>query len=428
MNKLPNGWEEKYIEEVFEIRKNYTNARKDLDNNSNISYLHYGDIHKYYQHKLDCKNISLPKISENKLSKDINKLELVKNGDLIVVDVSEDYKGICSSVEVKNLSYKLVSGLHTLLLRDKGNYFADGYKGYIFYNHNVHKECCKVATGISVYGINRKNLKKIKIPIPPLDEQKRIASALSKIDAYLENTIKLIEEKERFKRGIAKKLLTCKEGENIPEARFKGFEDEWEIVKLGDIGTITATGVDKKINDNETPIKLLNYLDVFNRNKLYEKEISYMTTATEKQLEKCNIRKGDLFITPSSEDKKGIAKSSVAMEDFKNTVYSYHIIRVRFNKEIDLKFKSYMCDTDFFHRQAYRLCDGSGQRYFIKLDNFRNMEICIPKSIKEQEKIGGYLSLLDKEIDNLKKQKELIKEMKRGAMQKLLSGEVRLLE
>ena len=87
-----------------------------------------------------------------------------------------------------------------------------------------------------------------------------------------------------------------------------------------------------------------------------------------------------------------------------------------------------MCDTDFFHRQAYRLCDGSGQRYFIKLDNFRNMEICIPKSIKEQEKIGGYLSLLDEEIDNLKKQKELIKEMKRGAMQKLLSGEVRLLE
>ena len=277
-------------------------------------------------------------------------------------------------------------------------------------------------------GVNKENLRKIKIPIPPLDEQKRIASALSKIDAYLENTIKLIEEKERFKRGIAKKLLTCKEGENIPEARFKGFEGEWEIVKLGDIGTITATGVDKKINDNETPIKLLNYLDVFNRNKLYEKEISYMTTATEKQLEKCNIRKGDLFITPSSEDKKGIAKSSVAMEDFKNTVYSYHIIRVRFNKEIDLKFKSYMCDTDFFHRQAYRLCDGSGQRYFIKLDNFRNMEICIPKSIKEQEKIGGYLSLLDEEIDNLKKQKELIKEMKRGAMQKLLSGEVRLLE
>ena len=48
--------------------------------------------------------------------------------------------------------------------------------------------------------------------------------------------------------------------------------------------------------------------------------------------------------------------------------------------------------------------------------------------LKEQEKIGGYLSLLDEEIDNLKKQKELIIKMKKGAMQKLLSGEVRLLE
>ena len=69
-------------------------------------------------------------------------------------------------------------------------------------------------------------LENLTFYFPPLDEQKRIASALSKIDAYLENTIKLIEEKERFKRGIAKKLLTCKEGENIPEARFKGFEDD----------------------------------------------------------------------------------------------------------------------------------------------------------------------------------------------------------
>ena len=92
--------------------------------------------------------------------------------------------------------------------------------------------------GTSVPQLTIPNFKKIEIPIPPLDEQKRIASALSKIDAYLENTIKLIEEKERFKRGIAKKLLTCKEGENIPEARFKGFEDEWMEVAISKIGTI----------------------------------------------------------------------------------------------------------------------------------------------------------------------------------------------
>ena len=417
MNKLPSDWQIKTINEVCNIYTgNSINKKKKEENfiglKEGLNYIGTKDIS--FNNIIEYENgvkIPFKDLKDFKIAKSNTSLLCIEGGSAgrkIVFtnqDVCFGNKLCCFEAiedEPKFIYFYLQS-----------NYFLREF------NSNIQ--------GL-IGGVNKENLKKIKIPIPPLDEQKLIASALSKIDAYLENTIKLIEEKERFKRGIAKKLLTCKEGENIPKARFKGFEDEWEIVKLGDIGTITATGVDKKINDNETPIKLLNYLDVFNRNKLYEKEISYMTTATEKQLEKCNIRKGDLFITPSSEDKKGIAKSSVAMEDFKNTVYSYHIIRVRFNKEIDLKFKSYMCDTDFFHRQAYRLCDGSGQRYFIKLDNFRNMEICIPKSIKEQEKIGGYLSLLDKEIDNLKKQKELIKEMKRGAMQKLLSGEVRLVD
>ena len=400
MNKLPDGWEEKYIEEVFEIRKNYTNARKDLDNNSNISYLHYGDIHKYYQHKLDCKNISLPKISENKLSKDINKLELVKNGDLIVVDVSEDYKGICSSVEVKNLSYKLVSGLHTLLLRDKGNYFADGYKGYIFYNHNVHKECCKVATGISVYGINRKNLKKIKIPIPPLDEQKRIASALSKIDAYLENTIKLIEEKERFKRGIAKKLLTCKEGENIPEARFKGFEDEWETIMLGDILSY------------EQP------KDYIVKSEEYNNKYKYPV-----------LTAGKTFILGYTNEEFGIYNKLpvIIFDDFTTDAqYVDFPFKVKSSAIKILKSKYYNTKLIYELIKNIKFNARTHKRYYIS--EYQYLKIKIPKSIKEQEKIGGYLSLLDEEIDNLKKQKELIKEMKRGAMQKLLSGEVRLLE
>ena len=67
-----------------------------------------------------------------------------------------------------------------------------------------------------------------------------------------------------------------------------------------------------------------------------------------------------------------------------------------------------------------------GQRYFISLNNFRNIKICIPKSIEEQKIIGEYLSLLDAEIDNLKEQKEEIKKMKSGIINKLMSGEIRI--
>ena len=103
-----------------------------------------------------------------------------------------------------------------------------------------------------------------------------------------------------------------------------------------------------------------------------------------------------------------------------------NIIRLRFNKEVDLKFKSYMCDTELFHRQAYRLCDGSGQRYVISLGTFREMEIYIPKSIEEQKRIGELLSAIDDDIDNLKKLLELRKQQKKGLMQRLLTGEIRV--
>ena len=86
--------------------------------------------------------------------------------------------------------------------------------------------------GSSQHALTISKLENLSFYFPPLDEQKRIASTLSKIDAYLENTIKLIEEKERFKKGIAKKLLTCKKGENVPEARFKEFSNEWREVQI----------------------------------------------------------------------------------------------------------------------------------------------------------------------------------------------------
>ncbi|TKZ35175.1 restriction endonuclease subunit S, partial [Brachyspira catarrhinii] len=359
MNKLPNGWEYKKLKDIGKAFTGMTPSTLDKEN--------FGNEHLFVT-SADIKENKYIFNSIRKLSdKGFEKSRKFKKGDILYVCI-----GSIGKIALAGCDFTCNQQINVLRV-------SEGIDNeFVYYQLiNSFPYISKfVARGV-VPIMNKTTFENLTIAIPLLlDEQKRIASVLSKIDAYLENTIKLIEEKEKFKRGIAKKLLTCKKDKNVPEARFKEFNDEWETVKLGDLGIITATGVDKKIRDNEIPIKLLNYLDVFNRNKLYEKEITYMTTATEKQLEKCNIRKGDLFITPSSEDREGIAKSSVAMEDFHDTVYSYHIIRVRFNKEIDLKFKSYMCDTEFFHRQAYRLSDGMGQRYFISLNNFRNIEIC----------------------------------------------------
>ena len=267
--------------------------------------------------------------------------------------------------------------------------------------------------GTSVPQLTIPNFKKIEIPIPPLDEQKRIASALSKIDAYLENTIKLIEEKERFKRGIAKKLLTCKEGENIPEARFKGFEDEWMEVAISKIGTIITGNTPSTKNES-----------FWNGNNVWvtptDIKQKYISNS-ERKLTDDGLKKSrklpanTLLITCiASIGKNAILKCEGACNQQINAIIP--------NKNYNVDFLYYLFENE---KSYLKFKAPQSVIKIMSKSEFSKLVFKFPL-LEEQEKIGGYLSLLDAEIDNLKKQKELIKEMKRGAMQKLLSGEVRL--
>ena len=290
---------------------------------------------------------------------------------------------------------------------------------YIFYLLSYYKpKLLNMQKGTTFGAITKDDILNFKVLIAEdIEEQKRIASALSKIDAYLENTIKLIEEKERFKRGIAKKLLTCKEGENIPEARFKGFEDEWEIVKLGDItkmisGGTPNTKIKEYYNGN---IVWATITDITNSYKyLYD---------SEKKITELGLQNSSTKIFPINTVLYSIYGSigECAISKVECTT-NQAILGIECSDKINYNFLYYLLSN---HKNNAKKLRQFGTQPNINKKIVLNFCFKIP-NIEEQEKIGGYLSLLDAEIDNLKKQKELIKEMKRGAMEKLLSGEVRL--
>ena len=388
---LPRGWQEKTIGEIFQFIKNYTNSRAELNDYDEISYIHYGDMHKYYRHRIECDKIDFPKISAEKLSKDISKISYAKNGDLIVVDASEDYEGTCISAEIKNLNYKLVSGMHTFLLRDENKIFADGYRGYIFYNHDVHIQCCKIATGISVYGISQENLKNIKIMIPPLDEQKRIADILSTFDDLIENLNKLIEKKELYKKGVMQRVLTG-------EVRFEGFTDEWETYKFEDI-FIRIAGKKYQINQNE--YKEIGKYPVIDQGKKY---ITAYSDNADKVFNNDNII---VF---------GDHTRIFKYVDFNFIIGADGVQLLKTNKEFDTKFMYYNLSNQYIPNTGYN------RHFKFILD----MSFYIPPSIEEQNKIAELLTLIDKDIEILKQLLHLRKLQKKGLMQKLLTGEVRI--
>lgn len=256
------------------------------------------------------------------------------------------------------------------------------------------------------------------IPVPPMEEQRKIAEILGVWDEAIEKQNLLIEKLELRKRDLMQRLLTGK-------IRLHGFTEPWQKVKLGEIGIISSAGVDKNIVEGEVSVRLLNFVDVFYRDFIYNHELNHWVTAKPTKVEQCSVKKGDVFFTPSSETPTDIAFSAVAMEDMDNVVYSYHIVRLRPLIDMDLHYRAYAFKTAEFYKQAQRICDGSGQRYVISQNGFRGMSIKLP-SLSEQKAIAEVLTTADDEIAIHRKTLDALRKQKRGLMQQLLTGKTRV--
>ena len=259
-----------------------------------------------------------------------------------------------------------------------------------------------------------------EVPIPTDKEQRAIAEVLSDVDGLINALDALIAKKQAIKQATLQQLLTGK-------TRLPGFSGAWKTKRLGEIGEISGAGVDKKVNPNEAPVRLVNYLDVYNKTFLYSKDLTHEVSARPDQIRRCVVEKGDIFFTPSSEVPDDIGCSAVAMEDISDGVYSYHVVRLRLKTNWALYFRAYIFDTNEFLNQASRQCEGSGTRYVISHPKFRAMTVRFPADIEEQRAIASVLSDMDAEIAALEQRRDKTRAIKHGMMQQLLTGRVRLL-
>ena len=380
MNKLPNGWEYKKLKYIGKAYTGMTPSTLDKEN--------FGDEHLFVT-SADIKENKYIFNSIRKLSnKGFEKSRKFKKGDILYVCI-----GSIGKIALAGCDFTCNQQINVLRVNEGID------NEFVYYQLiNSFPYISKFVSSGVVPIMNKTTFENISIAIPPLEEQKRIASALSKIDAYLENTIKLIEEKERFKKGIAKKLLTCKEGENVPEMRFKEFNDKWETVKLGDILLY------------EQP------KDYIVKSEQYNNKYKYPV-----------LTAGKSFILGYTNEEFGIYNKLpvIIFDDFTTDAkYVDFPFKVKSSAIKILKSKYYNAKLIYELMKNIKFNARTHKRYY--LSEYQHLKIKIPKSIKEQEYISNFLSLLDAEIDNLKEQKEEIKKMKSGIIKKLMSGEVRL--
>ena len=138
----------------------------------------------------------------------LSKYQFVQDGDMVIADASEDYNDIAKAIEVLNVSNeRIVAGLHTFLARDTTGQTIKGFKGYLFQTWHVRKQIMKVAQGISVLGISKKNLAKVEFMLPCIEEQGKIITLLKNIDKRITNTLTQIKQTQKFKKGLLQQMF-----------------------------------------------------------------------------------------------------------------------------------------------------------------------------------------------------------------------------
>lgn len=200
-------WNVFKLSKIFTFLNTANNSRSDLDSDAEIGYIHYGDIHTKWKNFLDCSTKLPSYISKQK----INDVPYLQDGDLIMADASEDYEGIGACVEIKSIgTQKIIGGLHTMVLRGDKRQLANGFKGYLRELPGFYNALIRIATGISVFGISKTQLKNIEIKIPEIQEQKAISEILNDMTLDILSLEQKLSKYRLLKQAMMQSLLTGK--------------------------------------------------------------------------------------------------------------------------------------------------------------------------------------------------------------------------
>lgn len=250
------------------------------------------------------------------------------------------------------------------------------------------------------------------IPVPPLEEQKKIAEILSLWDKAIEQKKELIAYKEKQKKGLMQALLTGKK-------RLNGFTDEWKTVKLGEcFKFFRGEGLSKEMLDNNGKNYCILYGELYTTYSEVISDIVSKTNYTTSMLSK----NGDVLI-PCSTTTKAIDLATASSIKLDNILIGGDINILRPTIEINSDFIAYYI-TNIIKKKIATYAQGTTIIHLYGKD-IKSIKIKIP-TINEQNLIINIIKNADKEIELLNKQLELYIVQKKGLMQNLLTGKVRV--
>ena len=384
-------WEEKRLGDIAEIYKGNTLSKSDLRDEGYPCIL-YGELYTKYGEIIERVYSKTNRADKN--------LFIGKNNDVLIPSSGETAIDISTASCLKCDNVYIGGDLNVIRCNDiNGSFLSYNL------NHKQKNSIAKFAQGVSVVHIYGDSLRKLKIKIPSLPEQTKIADFLSTVDDKIQNQQDKITHLENIKNGFMQKIFSRK-------IRFKddGGEEfpEWEEKKLGDF----------LIKYDEITVKNNQYPPITSSRRgifLQKYYFNNRQIASEDNTGYNIVPFGYFTYRHMSDD-------AVFYFNINNLV-EYGIVSTLYpvfttTKKMNSIFLQYYLNESTTFKKYCILQKQGGSRtymYFNKLKQFIMENPCL----KEQQKIADFLSLFDEKISTEKETLEHLEQLKKGLLQQM---------
>jgi type I restriction enzyme S subunit len=400
---IPEDWEVRAFSALFSFR-NGVNADKKAYGNG-VRFINVLEPIKY-------SHIYGPEIPGRvTLSESVVAAYSVKRGDILFNRTSETESELGLAGTYLGTE-QVVFGGFVIRGRLTHESFDPIYSGYALRAPVIRAQIIPMGQGAVRANIGQKNLRLVLAPLPSLPEQRAIAATLSDVDALLAALDRLSAKKRDLKQGAMQQLLTGK-------VRLPGFSGEWEVRQIGDFTDCTAGG---------TPSTAVHAywggtIRWMNSGELNLKSVHEV----EGRITDLGLKNSSTKIIPPHCVLIGLAgqgktRGTVAI----NTVElctNQSIAAIFPNEKFVPEYLYYNLNSRY--DELRMLSAGDGGRGGLNLKIIRSISVPFP-TFEEQSAIATVLTDMDSEIEALEARRDKIKLIKKGMMQQLLTGKVRL--
>lgn len=401
---IPEDWEVKPLGEIASVTAGGTPSRK------NEQYWN-GDIPWITTSEVDFNTIAYTEQFITKEGLENSAAKLMPPGTLLMALYGQGKTrgkiGILGIEAATNQACAAIS-LNNRVIPDFVFYFLA----------NQYEAIRKLSNTGNQENLNSSLVRSILMVVPPAFEQAAIAEALSDADALIASLEQLLAKKRHLKQGAMQQLLTGKQ-------RLPGFGGEWEVKRLGDIGSTFGGLTGKTKNDfGHGTARYITFMNIMTNVVIDCSAFEFVDVNSGEAQNR--VAKGDLFFNGSSETPEEVGMCSVLTDDVGDVYLNSFCFgyRLRDGANADGLYLAYYFRSLEGRELLKSLAQGA-TRYNLSKTALLKVPFPMP-SHKEQIAIATILSDMDAEFAALEEKLAKARALKQGMMQELLTGRIRL--